>query len=307
MPAVSDQRPWTCDWAPLRWRRPKRERAENVPRARAGPGLARSSREAPLGAHGAPSLTAAGERQPRGPQRRPRVVGHLSRPHQVPERLAQSLGGRVAGHQQVGEEARAALQAAADQLVLDPGGRLRGCAARWGSDRRGVLAEVQRHPAGAPERPRSDPGQLATGAQLVQPRGRVGAGAARDHVALPALQRQRESLQRHQHLAQAVDPGARSRAPVDALPGRQEGRQPALIGGLDLLAQSRERGPAQAPQDLHVAPLALAAAGAQLAAHQRSRALELAQHRAAVDAVALVQLRGRERAVGAGEAAPPAA
>ena len=44
--------------------------------------------------------------------------------------------------------------------------------------------------------------------------------------------------------------------PVNALPGRQEGREGALLGRLYLLAQGSQRGAAQTAQDLHVAPLA---------------------------------------------------
>ena len=99
--------------------------------------------------------------------------------------------------------------------------------------------------------------------------------------------------------------GARS-TPCHA--GRKRGER-ALLGRLDLLAQGRERGAAQAAQHVGVAPLALAAAGAQLAAHQLARALERrAATRRRVDAVALAQTsRGGERAVRARVAAQRAA
>ena len=58
---------------------------------------------------------------------------------------------------------------------------------------------------------------------------------------------------------------------VDALPARVEARQRALVGGLDLLAQRGQRGAPQPPQHLGVAPLALGAARAQLAAHELAR------------------------------------
>ena len=112
-----------------------------------------------------------------------------------------------------------------------------------------------------PSAPGADPDDLAGRAQLVEPRRRVGAGAARQHVALPHVGGQREALQRDEHLAQAVDPGARRGVAVDALPGRQERRERALVGRLDLLAQHGERRAAQAAQDLGVAPLALGPPG----------------------------------------------
>ena len=72
-------------------------------------------------------------------------------------------------------------------------------------------------------------------------------------------------------------PGARGGMAVDALPGGQEARQRTLVGRLDLLAQHRERRAAQPAQHLGVAPLALGAAGPQLAADELAGALELAQ------------------------------
>ena len=167
-----------------------------------------------------------------------------------------------------------------------------------------VLAEVERHLArAAAQRPRPDPHELAGGAQHVHPRRRVGADAAREHVALPHLGGQREPLQPDQRLAQPVGPGAGGRVAVDALPVRQEARERALVGRLDLLAQRGERGAPQPPQHLGVAPLALRPAGAELAAHQVARDLERLQHRREVDAVALAQRVGLERAVRARE--PP--
>ena len=90
---------------------------------------------------------------------------------------------------------------------------------------------------------------------------------------------------------------------VDPLPGGQEARQLPRLGGLDLLAQDGQRGAAQAAQHLGVTPLALGAAGAQLAADQVAGALELAQRRGGVDPVARAHVGGGERAVGGGVAA----
>ena len=92
-------------------------------------------------------------------------------------------------------------------------------------------------------------------------------------------------------------PGAGRGMAVDALPARQERRERALVGGLDLLAQHGEGGAAQAPEHLGVAPLALAAAGPQLPAHEVSASLERLQRARRVDAVAVAQLGGRERPV----------
>ena len=157
-------------------------------------------------------------------------------------------------------------------------GRLLAARRRRRADRLGVLAEVQGDAAAvAPQRARADPDDLPGRAQLVEPGRRVGARAPRQDVALPHVGGQRQALERDEHLAQAIDARSSGRMAVDALPARQEGGQRALVDGLDLLAQDRERRAAQAAQDLGVAPLALAAARAQLAAHQLTRRLLLAE------------------------------
>ena len=84
---------------------------------------------------------------------------------------------------------------------------------------------------------------------------------------------------------------------IHSLPRGQEARQGALVGGLDLAAQDRQRGPSQAPQHLGVAPLALGAAGSQLTADELAGTLELAQHRAGIHPVAVTQLGRGERAM----------
>ena len=105
-----------------------------------------------------------------------------------------------------------------------------------------VLAEVERHPArAAAERARADPDELAAGAELVEPGGRPAAEPARQDVALPGLGGERDALERHEHLAQAVEPGAAGRRGVDALPRGQEAGELLLLDGLDLLAQRGER------------------------------------------------------------------
>src|SRR6202020_1355678 len=120
--------------------------------------------------------------------------------------------------------------------------------ARRRPDQRRVLAEVQRDAPRAAKRAGADPDELAARAEAVEPRRRIGAEAAWEYVALPHLDGQREALQRHERLAQAVNAGAGARVAVDALPRRQEGRQRALVGRLDFLTQRRERRTTQAAQ-----------------------------------------------------------
>ena len=94
-------------------------------------------------------------------------------------------------------------------------------------------------------------------------------------------------------------PAPAARMSVDAVPGREKGREGTLSGRLDLFAQRRERGAAQAAHDLDVGPFEPTAAGSDFAPRELAGALELAQHGARVDAVAHAQVRGRERSVGA--------
>ena len=82
-----------------------------------------------------------------------------------------------------------------------------------------------------------------------------------------------------------------------------EARERALVGRLDLGPQRGERRAPQPPQHLGVAPLALGAAGAQLAAHQLAGPLEPGQHRREVEPVAVAQHAPLERAVRARPAA----
>ena len=206
----------------------------------------------------------ARERQARRAQRRPCVVRRPRPPRRDPTAPRAAPRPEVELGEQVGEEARALRQAA--RAGARARGRPAATALRRASARGAqpaapisgrVLAEVERDAPGAPERARADPHELAARAQAVEPGLRVGAGAPRQHVALPDLGGQREALQRHEHLAQAVDPGAGAGVAVHALPRGQEGGEAPLVGRLDLLAQRRQRRAAQAPQHLDVAPLAL--------------------------------------------------
>ena len=202
--AVSDQRPWTAGCAAAR----------GASRTCA---CARPARAATTPA----SPSSFGERS--GANASLVASPAHTRSHSA---VLQLLGREAADvGQQVGEEARR-RPAAARGRPRGPAPTARSPALRRRADQRRVVAEVQRHAAGpAPERARADPHDLARRAQLVQPRGRVGAGAARQHVALPHLQRQRQPLERHEHLAQPVDARAGRRVAVDALPVRLEARE----------------------------------------------------------------------------------
>ena len=118
------------------------------------------------------------------------------------------------------------------------------------------------------ERARADPHQLARRAQLVEHRRAVAVDPRREHVALEHRRRDRDALQLFDRFDQRV--GA-APAPTDALPGGEEPDERRRVDGLDLVAQRGERAPAQRAQHAGVAPLALDAAGPELAVHDAAR------------------------------------
>src|SRR5205823_4719383 len=83
-----------------------------------------------------------------------------------------------------------------------------------------------------------------------------------------------------ERIAQSIDAGPGCGMAIDALPHRREPRKRSLIRRLDLLAKDSERRPSHSAQHLRMTPLALAAAGTQLAPHELAAALELRQHSA---------------------------
>src|SRR5439155_5534343 len=94
---------------------------------------------------------------------------------------------------------------------------------------------------------------------------------------------------------------AQGGAPVDPVPVRQEAAVRGPLGRLDLLPERRERGAAETPQDVGLAPFALGPARPELAAHESVVPLELGEHGREVESEALARLGGRERPPPAGE------
>ena len=142
----------------------------------------------------------------------------------------------------------------------------------------------KRHPV----EPGPDPDELARGAELVELLGAVVGHPPGQHLPFPERHRKREPLQRDERLTQR-------RAAIDAVPAREEAAQRGLLHGLDLAPQGRERGPAQPPKDVRIAPLSLAAARAQLAPHELLLALEPPKLLLDLDAEPGRHLRGGER------------
>ena len=79
------------------------------------------------------------------------------------------------------------------------------------------------------------------------------------------------------------------------MPAGEEAAERSLLHGLDLAAQGRKRRTPQPPQDVGIAPLALAAAGAELATDELLLALESAELLLDVDPEPRRHLSGGER------------
>ena len=89
------------------------------------------------------------------------------------------------------------------------------------------------------------------------------------------------------------------------MPDGKEASEHGLLGRLDLFSQCGERGAAQTPEHIGIAPLALDAARAQLAAHEPVGTLEAREQlrdTAWLEVVAFRCLSCRERAVRPSEA-----
>ena len=238
-------RPGTSRWSALEQRSAQRPAPDHRSSCRGA---------APREAAAAP-LRALGGTQARGPQRRERIVGHLSRPGQVPEGLVELLG-RSLQLEQVEPEAGALGEPLANGVVDLALRHIELGVSRRRTGEPDVLAEVEGDlSVVAPKRPGTDPDELAAGAELVEPGGAVGAEPPGQDVPLPGLRRERHSLQRDERLAQPIRAGAGAAVGIDVLPARQEAGQLARVGGLHLLAQAGEAGSPQAAQYVRLAPL----------------------------------------------------
>ncbi len=137
-------------------------------------------------------------------------------------------------------------------------------------EQRRVLAEVEGHPL----EPGADPDDLARGAVSWSSRPAGSRDAARQHVGLP--ERDRGATRPGAGRAPRAGPhGGRFRA---SSAGNARGSA-CSVGSTSRRKAASEARP-QAPEDVRVAPLALGAAGPQLAAHQQLLAFQLDQDRA---------------------------
>ena len=191
-------------------------------------------------------------------QRRPGVVRHLAGPHELPQRRERRLrarapsrrGGRARTRPSVASATRSACAASPS------GGGAPAGAPSKRRVRRGSRARRDR----ARRRPRRP--RRSRRARRARPAGSPApAGAApRSPRARPAAASACSGTSASRRLA-------RRSMPCQA--GRKRPER-GLLGRLDLLAQRRERRPPQPPQHVRIAPLALDAAGAELAADEPS-------------------------------------
>ena len=138
---------------------------------------------------------------------------------------------------------------------------------RLGEQQAGLVAEGQADPpVGGPDRSGADPHHLTGGAQRVEVGRLVVGQASREHVAVEHRCHERRALQLRDHLDERVDAAA---GHADAVPAREEAGQRGAVDRLDLAAQRGERPAAELAQHVVVAPLALHAAGAELAGTTR--------------------------------------
>ena len=263
-------------------RRPREQRGRERPAPlRRRRGRPPRACEAPPGAVGPRQLVPA-----RGAQRRPRVVGHLSGPDELPEPCQHVLGRERGRADEVCPEQRTLGERGTNR---DGDIAFRSGFGRGRAEKRRIVAEVQ----GDAIEAGADPDDLARGAEHVQI-GRPERGhAPREDVALPERRGKRHALQRDERLAEALP------AP-DPVPGGQEAPEVDLLRGLDLAPEHGERRAPDAAQDVWIAPLALGATRAKLTAHELVVDLERCELRLdarGVEAEARDELGRRERAV----------
>ena len=192
-----------------------------------------------------------------------RVVGDEPAPHQIPQRV-HGLAGKSAAGALVnrGEERRAvAAQVVEDLARARPSERRRRApesadAATWSV--RYSAMRPSRSPSGSTPTQTTSPAAISVSsiARLV-----VG-DARRQHFAFEHRRGNRRALQ----LFDGVEQRLESAAPrPDAVPRDDEAAERVGVDRFDFLAQPGERPAAQAAQDVGVDPLALGAAGPELA------------------------------------------
>ncbi len=161
-----------------------------------------------------------------------------------------------------------------------------------------MIRQVQRDaPVALAKRLDADPDHLAGCHQRVEHVGLVVGDARRQDLAFEHRGRNGRALQLLDRVEQRFEPAPPG---PDAVPRRRRSGRARRVDRLDLLAQPRERPPTEAAQDVRIDPLALDAAGPELAFDQLAGLGEPEQQRfgdCRTQAVTRGQLADRERAV----------
>ena len=200
-----------------------------------------------------------------GAQRVERVVGDHALPHQVPQRVDGFTRVAVSGRlMQIGEERRAVRGRGGSTICRARGDKIG--RRLLAPQAREVIGQVERD-AAVPLAQRLDaaPDDFTAGGQGVEVGGVVPLDARRENLALEDRRRQGCALQ----VLDRVEQRVQSQPPADdALPRRDQPAEDRRIDRLDLLAQLRQRPPADRLQHLGVAPFASRPAWPELAFEQ---------------------------------------
>ncbi len=197
------------------------------------------------------------------PQRRQRIVGDLSGPHEVPQRCQQLDIGRVDGRsaQLIPEAGAVRTQVGANGVVQGPVGRL--CRLQRGIDRGELIGEVQTDPAVArTDCTAADPDHIAGRTQLVEVWGAVAAQPRRQQLGLQRRGHQCRTLQLSQRLDQRIETTTFA---GDAVPGLDEPGVRLRLDRFDLSAQHRQRTASELTQHVDIAILTPDATRSELA------------------------------------------
>ena len=245
-----------------------------------------------------------------GPQRGERVVRDLAGPDEVPQRVEHLA---VASRHRTPRRARGRTRRPAAPRCArgsPRGGDRPGGGPSSGGRPAGRASRPGRYsairPSSRPRLPRPTQATSPIAPELVEQPRLVAGDPRRQDVALEHRGRDRQAGQLVDDLGEALEAATRGAAARlarrgDAVPRRQEPAERRRVDGLDLAAQPGERPAPEEAEHLRVAPLALDAAGPELAAQERpvgEQPLERVVDDADRQPPAPGRVRRQERAVG---------
>ncbi len=220
-----------------------------------------------------------------GAQGRERVVRDLAGPDQVPQ-CVEHVPVRAAACRRVelavegGAPCRRGTRGSRHGEAAGRGRPRRRAGPRRATERPASrpAGTARSRPSSRPRLPRRHPGDLAERPELIEEPRLVAGDARRQHIALqrpmPASGRPRAGPPPRRGVRArpglGSGPAARSEAGThDALPGRQEPRERRALDGFHLAPQAGQRPAPEGAKHFGIAPLALRAAGPELAEEKR--------------------------------------